>query len=644
MTACLLTVATAQRSPVQMDVRPLFGLTVPPYGCLPLQITVQNDGPSVNATLVVEPSRWQAERRHFIPLPLPTGTRKTVVALPFVLPNSMSVKVRLDGVRPMPEHILPVTPNEFVRLAVVVGDEIGGLEFLHKLNRQVPSQPSRPRPAPPGLSSITWSWTYCRPEDLPDKTAAFTGVSVLVLASGAERLTRAQWEAIRRWVMMGGVLIVPGGSAAIYLRHVVLAALLPIQNWRTQEWRDWRALSAWLQTPIVSEPCFITVGQLRPGAKALCGANGVPLVAVRPYGWGAVVFTAFNLWDKPFRGWHGLPVLWHRTVVPWTTQTVAEIWERTLFPLGQWAVERSRWFAPPFMIGGQPRQPPPLPFRLELPSSATITLTLLVYFVLVVPVSYAWLRRRHSLDWQWLIAPTLAVAFVFIVARSAFGLYQLGNQNIARSTILLTSGERDGYLFAGATLFMQRGGVYTLDLGADAEAVFTQVGEDIWMTPTVRLDTVEDRTLQVPLSVPNLGFRLIYFAKPFTLNGTVEMTARRQGTQIAVVVTNRTPFTLAATECRPATPVMASPRTFGWQWQHRPAMQFGVAMPLARLGNLAPGQTATTTLTLPPRTVSVEPRWLILTAQIDGLDIAPSLSVSAQRKSYVTLQVVCPVQ
>jgi hypothetical protein len=143
--AVLLLAATlswAQRTPVQMDVRPIFGTTVPPYGCLPLRITIQNDGPSVDATLVVEPSRWQAERRHLIPLPLPTGTHKEVIALPFILPNTMSVRVWLEGVRPTIEQTLSVTPDENARVVVAVGDEIGGLEFLHRLNPQQQNPPS----------------------------------------------------------------------------------------------------------------------------------------------------------------------------------------------------------------------------------------------------------------------------------------------------------------------------------------------------------------------------------------------------------------------------------------------------------------------------------------------------------------------
>jgi len=650
-----VTLSWAQRTPAQMDVRPIFGTTVPPYGCLPLRIIVQNDGPSVDATLVVEPSRWQAERRHLIPLPLPTGTRKEVIALPFILPNTMSVRVWLEGFRPTVEQTLSVTPDENARVVVAVGDEIGGLEFLHRLN---PQQQNPPSPAPQPL--FIWSWTYCRPESLPDKTAAFSGVSVVVLALGAERLTPAQWQALRRWVAMGGVLIAPGGSGAIYLRHIALATILPIRDGRIQRWSDWRSLAFFAQAKTPMGETFVTAGKPAEGAKVLVGANGIPLVAVRPYGDGAVVFTAFHFWDKPFRGWDGLPNLWRSIVEPLTLQTVAARWERTLFPLGQWAMpSRNPFGAPMPPFGVVPPMPPdvtpPLPFRLEVPSGAFILTMLLVYFLLAVPISFVILKRRRALDWQWLIAPTIALSFVFLLARTALGLYQLANQNLARAVVLLPTGESDGYLFVGATFFFQRGGTYWLDLGGDAEAVFARIGEN-WTPTPFRLETVEDRTIRAPLSVPNLAFRQIYFAKPIQLKGMVELRVRKEGERLLrVTCINRTPLTLKNVECRQAQPILAPSRAFGGQpaWS---SSWSGAALPTVKLPDMAPGQTVTATMPLttisrlpptnprfPSTSVFPRPRWVVLLAQVDGLDVAPRLNVPATRKSFVTLQVICPM-
>lgn len=643
--------AAGQRGLVEMEVRPLFGTTVPSYGCLPLKISIRNDGPSLDTTLVVEPARWRGMRRHLFPLPLPTGSRKEIVALPFVMSGTTTVSVRLEGVRPVLEKTLSVAPSESVRLVVAVGDEIGGLEWLQKLNPQpvtTPTLPRAPTPiGPPGAPVPTeWRWVYCRPEDLPDKTAALTGVSVLVLGTGAERLSTRQWRAIRRWIALGGVLVVPGGSAAIYLRHAALAPLLPVQNWRTRQWSDWVTLSRWLGTPAPKEPAFITVGDLTPDAQLFAGTPQAPLVAMRAHGYGSVLFVAFNLWDKPFRGWQGLPELWKRAVVPLTKVTVAQRWASWLLPLGEWQgwqPARYRYYPtppypiPPSSVSPSPFQLPPLPFRLELPSLANIAVMMGIYFAFIVPLSYILLRRFRRLDVHWLTAPILAVAFVFLVGRATFWLYQLGTQNLTRGLVILAAGERDSYLFAGTTLFIQQSGAYQVDFG-EAEGVFAQLDGDELFGET-GLTTQEGASVTTPLFVPNLSFRLLYFVKPITLNGTVAIQSKRQGHRLVVTVTNLLPFPLKEGCCQLVHVQQVSPPE-PWMSAGFQVLPFSTTT----LPIVEPNQSATVTLPLPsypfPTATSLH---LWVTAQVDGIDITPNLNTSAHRKSYVTLGVVKPL-
>lgn len=637
-----VSVATAQKLPLQIDIRPLFGTTIPPYGCLPLKITVQNEGLSVRATLVVSPSSFRAERLHLFPLSLSTGSRKEITSLPFVMSTTMSVSVRLEGVRGVPEQTISVTADENARLVVGVGDEIGGLEWLKHLNPQPSTSPRKAPTWRPG-SPIppNWVWAYCRPEDLPDKVGALTGVSAIVLGTGAERLTMAQWQVIRRWVMMGGVLVVSGGSAAIYLRHALLASILPIQNWRTVQHSNWKKLALWLQIQPPSEPAFITVGDLVSDAELLVGTSQFPLVAIRPYGYGAVVFFAFNIWDKPFRGWKGLPNLWNKSVVPLTRFTVARLWSSNFAPLGEWQgwQQYHPYPAPPIYSSYYPpssgHQIPPLPFRLELPSVANLAISLLIYFVLIVPLSYALLRRKAALDWHWLIAPVLATPFVFVIGQATLGLWHLGTQNLTRGVVITAAGEQNAYLLAATTLFIQRAGNYLLDFG-NAEGVFTQIHDYADLTGGTILETQDDPTVSTILRVPNLSFRLFYFAKPITLQGKVDVQTKRQGNMLRVTVTNRLPFTLKQGQCR----LMSISQVASYEPWRTAAFTY-TPISTTQLPELSPHESAIVDLSIqrsPIRSPS-QPR-LIVTAQIEGMDITPNLNTPSQRKSYVTLQVV----
>jgi len=624
----LASVAMAQRSPLQLEVRPLFGTTVPPYGCLPLKITVQNEGPPVEATLVVSPSRFRGERVHLFPLTLPTGSRKEIVALPFIMPDTMRVSVGLKGVRGVSEQTIPVFANPNARLVVGVGDEIGGLEWLKHLKPKSPTPPPRgpvAMPLPPGspapiILPIEWVWAYCRPEDLPDKAGALTGVSVIVLGTGAERLSMAQWQAIRRWVMMGGVLVVPGGSAAIYLRHVMLAPLLPIQNWRTVKHSSWRELARWVQVEPPQEPAFITIGDLAPGAQLFAGTHRLPLVAAKPYGLGAVVYLAFNPWDRPFRGWKGLPNLWRKSVALSVTDTTL-LWS-------------SCFMNPDDRL-------PHIPFWLELPSAANLAVVLFAYFALVVPVSYAFLRRKRALDWHWLIAPVIAIVYVFIIGQATFGLSKLGNQNLVRGLVIVAAGEREAYLLANATLFIQRAGNYLLDFG-NAEGVFTWVSDYGGFTGGASLETQDGATVSTALRVPNLSFRQFDFVKPITLQGKVDVDVKREGDRLQVTVTNRLPFALKEVECW----------LEGYIQLPKPPWASGFGSGLrapkistTQLPNLSPQETKVVNLTVknPPARPD-HPLWLVVKGEIEGMDIAPNLNTPSQRKSYVRLCVVRAVR
>lgn len=637
--AVIVELAAAQRLPLQFEVRPLFSTTVPPYGCLPLKITVRNEGRSVDAVLVVSSSRTRTERRYIFPLSLPTGSKKEVLAFPFVTRNTMSISVRLEGVKGVTEQTIPVISSDDVRLVVAVGDEIGGLEWLRKLNPQ-PLTPSGPGPAPvlrPGTPPPNeWVWAYCRPEDLPNKAGALTGVSALVLGTGSERLTMSQWQAIRRWVTMGGVLIVPGGSAAVYLRHVVLASLLPVKRCKTVRWSDWNALARWLQVQPPSETAFITVGELTSDSKLIAGTKQLPLVAVRPHGYGAVVFVAFNLWDKPFRSWQGLPNLWHKSVVPLTKTTVAHLWSNYLPQLGHW--QGWYWYSPLPPISSSvvyPDQPPPLPFKLELPSVLNLAFVLLTYFAIVVPISYNLLRRRRALDLHWFIAPSFSLLFVFIVGQATFSLHHLGTQNLARGLVVVAAGESDGYLLAGVTLFIQRAGNYLLDFG-NAEAVFSQIHDYSDMISAPDLETREGPTISTVLRVPNLSFRLLYFAKPFSLNGTVDVQAQKQGNSLKVTVTNRLPLALKKVRCK-----LVSLRQ-GYEHGYWYGGVLGEeVISSIRLPDLAPQGSVTSFLPVPPSPVRSQSFvHLVVSGEVEGIDITPNLIVPAQRKSYVTLKVV----
>ncbi|MCS7254100.1 MAG: hypothetical protein RMK18_09760 [Armatimonadota bacterium] len=584
----LMAIAVAQRSPIQMKVYPLFGTTVPPGSFLPLKIVVQNNGPSVDGRLVVESSQLQTDYLYIFPVSLPSGSRKEIVATPFVSQTAMSIKVSLRGVGFRVEDLIPVIPDDTAKLIVAVGDEIGGLEWLHKI-----------KSISKGFS--TTSWAYCRPEDFPEKTAALIGVSGIILCSGAERLTMTQWKAIRRWVMMGGTLIAPGGSSAIYLRHTALASILPVSNLETKIWDNWQPLGQWLNVSPPSEPSFITVGLPLKDAKTFFTIGKHCLIAARHYGYGSVFFMAFNPWDRAFRAWDGLPSLWLKIIAP-HMRSAASVLSGLVCMV---TTRREKTF------------------KLDFPPALEITLTLIIYFF-VTTVAYSLLRRMGLLDWYWFIAPVIALLFTLIISRSTDVLYKLGNQSIVDGVLIMVPNESDGYLIANTTSFFQRSGLYNMNFG-EAESV---IGESREEFGGVGLTIIEGRTLTVLMRVPNLSFRSVHFIKPMTLKGAVKIGIEKEGDRAVVAVTNQTPFALKSVEFE----LRNSQTLYSYMSE----------IPIASY--LAPGQTAKIPLSLIkiPESSAVSPGPIPnLVAEVDNIDIIPTIDVPSIYKSPIELNVVC---
>ncbi len=263
---------------------------------------------------------------------------------------------------------------------------------------------------------------------------------------------------------------------------------------------------------------------------------------------------------------------------------------------------------------------------------------LLVYFLLLIPTAYFLLQKRRALDWHWLVAPVLAVAFVFLLGQFTLGLYQLGTQNLTRGLVVTTSGDPNAYLFAAATLFFQRAGSYLLDFGS-AEAAFTAVEEKSGPTSGPALQTQEGgANITTLLRVPNLSFRLFYFVKPLTLNGTVQMQVQQQDNRFVVTVENRLPYALKEGDCALVWYTPAPDQ----RW-YRGLLLKPVDVTTARSPAIPPGQKTTFTLSSRAQPDKRQAFFLVLTAPVEGIDITPNLNVPSRRRSFVTLQVVHPI-
>lgn len=521
--------------PVEMRVQPLLGETPALNGAFPIAVQLESSSGNYQGMLSVSVVGFGYRREYQYPVDLPAGSRKVIIATPIVGRFVEQATVRFTARGVNLESKQPVRNIlEIDQLAVLVGDAIGGLSVLEQVRTiENPTiEDYRTRRAARGNYKVA----YCRPELFPEQVTALSGAQLIVLGAGAERLRAEQWNALRQWAMMGGVLVVSGGAGAVYLQNPALRELLPVEPQGTRTVSSLYAIGEWTGARPPSGAATITRAVRRSGSVLLV-QDGLPIIAVRPYGLGMILFLAFNPLESPLREYNAL----------------ARMWQNLL--------QQAASFTPSFTIasihqnqGGNQYDPwgqlqTASDIEIKPPSVALIIVLLSVYFMLVVPVNYWVLKRLRALDWAWLITPLIAVVFVGVLWQLASDLYRKSLSSRVHTLIVAQSGSPEAYTINSALFFFPRAGLFDLQFD-QSDMVEVGIDEDYGagvQATTVR--TVQGESTRVEgYRVTNLSFQWFRYTRSVQLQGQVEgalRIERRNGqTRVSGKLRNRLPYML----------------------------------------------------------------------------------------------------
>ncbi|MCX7924598.1 MAG: hypothetical protein N2554_02160 [Fimbriimonadales bacterium] len=520
--------------PVELKVQPLLGASPAANGAFPLAVQLESKSRNYQGVLSVTVGGFGYRREYQYPIDLPAGSRKVVVATPIVSRFGDLATVRFTArgvnleVQQRIERVLDID-----QLAVLVGDLIGGLGVLEQV--QTAENPAEIDYRTNRLMRGKYRVAYCRPDLFPEQAIALSGAQVIVLGPGSERLRAEQWDALRRWVMLGGVLIAPGGAGAVYLQIPALQALLPVQTQGTQTVSQLRALGDWVGARPPVGAATVSQARLKTGAIML-QQDGLPLIAIRPYGLGTVVFLAFNPLDAPLRDYNARARFWQRLL----NQTPSFPPSFSIAATHQNQGGYDRW--------GQAQIATDI--ELRPPSVALIIVLLSLYFLLVVPVNYWTLKRLRALDWAWVVTPLIALGFVGVLWRLAGDLYRKSLSSKVQTLIVAQAGSPDAYAINSALFFFPRAGLFDLrfDQSDMVEAGMRQdFGAGAAQVPTVR--TVQGEPTRVEsYRVSNLSFQWFRYTRIVQLEGQVEgilrVERRNGGMRLSGVLRSRLPYAL----------------------------------------------------------------------------------------------------
>jgi hypothetical protein len=523
--------------PVEIKAKPLLGNTPAANGAFPIAVQLESRRGNYQGVLSVSLGGFGGRREYLYPIDLPAGSRKVVVATPIVNRYGDVAIIRFTARGANVETRLPIDRVLDVdQLAVVVGDAIGGLQVLRQVRGianpfHIDFRTNRPMR---GVYEVA----YCAPELFPEQTIALSGAQLIVLTSGAERLRAEQWGALRQWVMLGGTLVASGGAGAVYLQAPVLRELLPVAPQGTREVAQLAALGRWLQHRPPAGRATITQAQLTAGV-ALLQQEGLPLIAVRPYGLGTVVFLAFSPLERPLSEYDARVRFWQALVD--ATTGYSPSFNIAALQAGQSGYSRDPW-------SGQ--MSATFNADIDPPSVLMIVVLLSAYFMLVVPINYWALKRLRALDWAWLTTPLIALIFVGVLWRLAGDLYRKSLSSKVQTVLMAQAGSADAYAINGALFFFPRAGVFDLQFD-QSDMVEVGVGDDGGMGfgQSTVIRTVEGDPKRVDgYRVANLSFQWFRYTRTVQLQGQIEgslrLTRRNGEWVLSGTLRNRLPYEL----------------------------------------------------------------------------------------------------
>ena len=206
--ASLIAPACAQR-PSDLSADSCFN-GMSPRGVFPIVVSARNSGPAIEGAVEVGSESYMESLDHQrYPLSLPGGTVKRLIVYPSLPSYTTQVTVSFHGSARLASATLKVEREAGSQNIGLIGDEIGGLVALRKQENENQGNTSLPGGY---RSPARFSDCYARPEDAPDRAIGYQALRTLFLSNGAERMSAAQWTAIRQWVVGGGALVLLGGG------------------------------------------------------------------------------------------------------------------------------------------------------------------------------------------------------------------------------------------------------------------------------------------------------------------------------------------------------------------------------------------------------------------------------------------------
>lgn len=322
-------------------------------------------------------------------------------------------------------------------LIVSIGDRASRPNYLSGETVKI-----QPPPGSPGGSRNTSVQVGSLPQsNLPDRPTAYQGVDYLVAqdldpASASPKTL----QAIAMWVTSGGTLIVPACSDYHRLMTPFYEDLLPVEVNGVTNVNGLNSLTKFGGIPFPAGPVSVTAGSVKPNVGyVMASDSGVPIVAARKYGAGRVVYLAFDPAASPCRDWNGITNFWKTIITEPKSSLIIDL--NADDPNGYGNYD--------YALHNTLQQNN----SVRMPSFSTISFFLLAYLIVLAPVNYFFLRRKHRLELAWVTTPIIII--IFTATAYAIGYTSMGGRLLFREIKIVecSTNARYASTISAASLF-----------------------------------------------------------------------------------------------------------------------------------------------------------------------------------------------
>lgn len=360
----------------------------------PINVNIKNNFKDINGEVEIRvPSSPGKYMSYVKPVSLQKGAEKTItINVPIGNDNRTKYAVNIydGGDRIFDDTITTVASNNITTFIGIMSDDFDSLSYINSV------------PASAGVSLITKTIRLDE-KNFPEDIFTLNAFNIIVINDfDTSRFSKSQYEILKQWVRNGGTLIIGTGSKYNKTLSVFKDDFIEGSQGSVQEISTSKIYELATNGDNRNETKVEALALRIKDSTVVMEDRNISLVQAHSKGKGVVGVMAFDMGKAPFANWNNNTAFMEKVlelVNPGLAGTNTKSNNANSFRNNTYALQEAvNQFS-----------------EMAAPKTASFYLILLIYVLVVAPVSYIILKKLDKREWMWLTVPALAIIFGAVV-------------------------------------------------------------------------------------------------------------------------------------------------------------------------------------------------------------------------------------